>query len=165
MARAVFALIFLLCIFQTLAAPLHRRADDAASDNAAFFAVGNTVLTAQLALGRINTTILFSDNPRFVLQTHLALIDAADVLGQIRDSSRLVFSGPPPAAPVGAPPAPVDAPARIVAVLTAAQTALNQTSVIAITAEGVATAEAGASIADGLAKAHQAVAINCTTAA
>ncbi|KAJ7698072.1 hypothetical protein B0H17DRAFT_1197053 [Mycena rosella] len=165
MAPAVFALISLLCMFQALAAPLHRRTDDAACDNAVFFAVGNNVLDAQLALGRINTTVLFADNPRFVLQTQLSLIDAADVLGEIRDSGTLVFSGPPPAAPAGAPPAPTNATARIVAGLTAAQTALNQTSLIAITDEGVAAAEAGSSIANGLAKAQQAVAINCTTAA
>ncbi|KAJ7486456.1 hypothetical protein FB451DRAFT_1553820 [Mycena latifolia] len=153
MARVIFALVSLVCMFQALAAPL-RRAVTTPDCSKANVAAIIGIDSAQRSLGSINTADqLF--NARFLLNAQLSLLDANNGTTQIADSLLN-----------GVAPAPADANARILAGLQAAQASLNQTFFFAAenaTAAAVAVKAASSSIATALASAQQAVDINCTT--
>ncbi|KAJ7100489.1 hypothetical protein C8R44DRAFT_747534 [Mycena epipterygia] len=161
MAPVVFALISLLCMFQALAAPLHRRDVSSSPEclNAVFDATDNNILVSQIALGGVNSANALNST-RALLQTELSLLDASDATAQIHDSGVLKFA---PAA-AGAPPAPANVTAVIMAGLLSAQTALNQITFGPTSVPGLAVAQASGAIASALADGQKAVTNNCTTA-
>ncbi|KAJ7486562.1 hypothetical protein FB451DRAFT_1167985 [Mycena latifolia] len=155
MARVLFALISLVCTFQSLAAPLRRAVTtpDCSKANGVIFI---QIDEAQGSLGSIDTANQLFNAP-FLLQAQLSLLDARNGSTQIADSLLK-----------GEAPAPADANARILAGLQAAQASLNQTFFFAnetATADALSVKAANKSIATALASAQQAVDINCTTAA
>ncbi|KAJ7103819.1 hypothetical protein C8R44DRAFT_988010 [Mycena epipterygia] len=150
MARIFFTLVSLVCMFQALAAPLHRRAVTSPDCGKANVVSSEGIDAARNSLGPINTANDIG-NARLLLQAQLSLLDANNGTTQIADS--LLF---------GAPPAPADANTRIVAGLQAAQDSLNR--VFAFDNATIAAVQAAnSSISTALVSAQQAVALNCTT--
>ncbi|KAJ6471841.1 hypothetical protein DFH09DRAFT_1294097 [Mycena vulgaris] len=149
MARILFALMALACMFNTLAAPV-RRAVISSKCNTVNVGAIVGIDDARLKLGAINTGNDIG-NARNILEAQLSLLDANNGTTQIADSLL-----------VGAPPAPADANTRIVAGLQAAQASLNKVFEFDNTTKA-AVAAANASIASALTSAQQAVAIDCTT--
>ncbi|KAJ7698114.1 hypothetical protein B0H17DRAFT_1130038 [Mycena rosella] len=108
MARLVFALISVLCMFQTLAAPFHRRASLADCNNdlvGVIIPLGH----ARQSLGSINTSDDIG-NAATLLKAQLSLLDANN--GTTRISVGLLKGGAA---------VPADAQPQIVAGLQAAQ--------------------------------------------
>ncbi|KAJ7509591.1 hypothetical protein B0H11DRAFT_2270011 [Mycena galericulata] len=152
MARILLALVSIVCMFQTLAAPLDRRAVTSAACSSANVGASEGILSARLSLGPINTANDIG-NALPLLQAQLALLDANNGTTQIADSIGLGAT---------APPAPADANARILSGLQAAQGFLNQVFSFDNVTEA-AVQSANSSISMALVSAQQAVAINCTT--
>ncbi|KAJ7486564.1 hypothetical protein FB451DRAFT_1553859 [Mycena latifolia] len=152
MARVFFALIPLICMFQTLSAvPLHLRAVAPPDCNQIQVGIILGIERARTSLGPINTANDIG-NARLLLQAQLSLLDANNGTTEIQLGSLS-----------GEPPAPADTNARIVAGLQAAQAALNHTAFFSsdnATASAVQTASS--SISDALVSAQQAVDTNCT---
>ncbi|KAJ7167170.1 hypothetical protein C8R43DRAFT_1103764 [Mycena crocata] len=149
MARIFFALMTVICMFHTLAAPLHRRAVTSKECEDANTASNIGITNAKDALEPINIANELFDRP--LLQTLISLLDAQNGTSQI--ALALLNGGKP---------APADAPARILAGLQAAQGSLggfltdqNSTK--------VAVATANAQIEKAVAAAQKAVDLKCVT--
>ncbi|KAJ7451480.1 hypothetical protein B0H11DRAFT_2289006 [Mycena galericulata] len=152
MARILFALVSMICMFQTLAAPLDRRAVTSKACSAANVGAIGGIESARVALGPINTAFDIG-SARLLLQAQLSLLDANNGTTEISDSLL-----------TGAPPAPADANTRIIAGLQAAQGFLNQ--VFDFNPNTTAAVKAAnASITTALTSAQQGVSLNCTTTA
>ncbi|KAJ6590240.1 hypothetical protein B0H10DRAFT_1961174 [Mycena sp. CBHHK59/15] len=150
MARIIFALMSLACIFHTLAAPLDRRAVTSAACNSANVAAFAAIESARTALGAINTSDDISTARPF-LEAQLSLLDAINGTTAIADSLLK-----------GAQPAPANSFEVTVSGLQAAQDSLNK--IFSFNPNITAVVQkVNATIATGLASAQQAVAINCTT--
>ncbi|KAJ7486453.1 hypothetical protein FB451DRAFT_1227327, partial [Mycena latifolia] len=154
MARILFALLSLVCMFQALAAPLRRAVTTPDCSKANAVAIIG-IDEARRTLGSINTVDEL--NARLLLNAQLSLLDASNGTTQIADSLLTGFA-----------PAPADPNARILAGLQAAQALLNQTFFFPsqnASATAVAVKAASSSIATVLVSAQQAVDSNCTTTA
>ncbi|KAJ7289434.1 hypothetical protein C8J57DRAFT_1493870 [Mycena rebaudengoi] len=150
MAPIMFALLSLACIFQTLAAPVDRRAVSSPQCNGGNVDAIIAINAARNTLGAIDTSKDIG-NARNILTAQLSLLDANNGATQIADSLL-----------TGAPPAPADAQARIVSGLQGAQDALNKT--FSFDANVTAAVQAAsASIAKGLPRAQEVLSLNCTT--
>ncbi|KAJ7220915.1 hypothetical protein GGX14DRAFT_676419 [Mycena pura] len=114
MARIIIALISVVCLFQTLAAPLNRRAVTSPECSSANVAADIGILAARNSLGAINTADDIG-SARLLLEAQISLLDANNGTTQIADSLL-----------DGAAPAPADSQALIVSGLLAAQGALNK---------------------------------------
>ncbi|KAJ7839629.1 hypothetical protein B0H13DRAFT_1911173 [Mycena leptocephala] len=153
MARVFFVLVSLVCMFQTLAAPLQLRA--VTSPDCSKFNVQAIVgiQAARNSLGSINTGTDIV-NARNLLEAQISLLDANSGTTAIADSLL-----------TGEQPAPADSNAKIVAGLQAALGSLSHVDVVLIFNNDTKTAVAAAnsSVTSALAAAQSAVAANCQT--
>ncbi|KAF7356102.1 hypothetical protein MVEN_00940200 [Mycena venus] len=151
MARLIFALVSLVCMFQTLAAPLQSRAVTSKECSSFNVQASIGIDAARTSLGSINTGNDIG-NARNLLEAQLSLLDANNGTTQIADSLL-----------VNAPPAPADANARIVSGLQASLASLSHVVLIVDNSTKAAVAAANASMTTALESAQQAVAANCQT--